>query len=59
MTANTREDGHELLAEASRIPLRPIVTTFPLADANRALRQLKAAAFAGSGVLLTSEASGV
>ena len=59
VTANTREDGHELLAEASRIPLRPTVTTFPLADANRALRQLKAGAFAGSGVLLTSYASGV
>jgi propanol-preferring alcohol dehydrogenase len=59
VTANTRDDGRELLAEAGRIPLRPTVTTFPLADANRALRALKAGAFAGSGVLLTNEAGGV
>ncbi len=52
VTANTRDDGRELLAEASRIPLRPTVTTFPLAEANRALQALKAGAFAGSGVLL-------
>jgi propanol-preferring alcohol dehydrogenase len=59
VTANTRDDGRELLAEASRIPLRPTVTTFPLGEANRALQALKAGAFAGSGVLLTCEASGV
>jgi alcohol dehydrogenase, propanol-preferring len=58
VTANTRDDGRELLAEAGRIPLRPTVTTFPLADANRALHALKAGAFAGSGVLLTNEAGG-
>ena len=52
VTANTRDDGRELLAEAGRIPLRPTVTTFPLAEANRALQALKAGAFAGSGVLL-------
>jgi propanol-preferring alcohol dehydrogenase len=59
VTANTRDDGRELLAEASRIPLRPRVTTFPLNEANRALQQLEAGAFAGSGVLLTGQASGV
>jgi len=52
VTANTRDDGRELLAEAGRIPLRPTVTTFPLAEANRALQALNAGAFAGSGVLL-------
>ena len=52
VTANTREDGHALLAEAARIPIRPTVTTFLLAQANRALQQLKAGAFAGSGVLV-------
>jgi len=52
VTANTRDDGRELLAEAGRIPLRATVTTFPLAEANRALQALKAGAFAGSGVLL-------
>jgi propanol-preferring alcohol dehydrogenase len=52
VTANTREDGHALLDEAARIPIRPTVTTFPLAQANLALQQLKAGAFAGSGVLV-------
>jgi len=52
VTANTRDDGRALLGEAARIGIRPAVTTFPLAQANVALRQLKAGAFAGSGVLV-------
>ena len=52
VTANTRSDGAELLAEAARIPIRPTVTTFPLEDANRALLALKEGTFAGSGVLI-------
>lgn len=56
VTANTRDDGRELLAEAGRIGVRPTVTTFPLAEANAALQALKAGAFAGSGVLLTGGA---
>ena len=52
VTANTRADGEELLAEAARIPIRPTVTTFALEDANRALRALKEGAFAGSGVVI-------
>lgn len=52
VTANTRTDGEELLAEAARIPVHPTVTTFPLEEANRALRALKRGAFAGSGVLI-------
>jgi propanol-preferring alcohol dehydrogenase len=52
VTANTRADGEELLAEAARIPIRPAVTTFPLEDANRALLALKHGVFAGSGVLI-------
>jgi propanol-preferring alcohol dehydrogenase len=52
VTANTRHDGEELLAEAARIPIRPAVTTFPLEDANRALLALKQGAFSGSGVLV-------
>jgi propanol-preferring alcohol dehydrogenase len=59
VTANTRPDGRELLAEAARIPVRPTVTTFPLDQANVALQGLKAGAFAGSGVLLTAGATGV
>jgi propanol-preferring alcohol dehydrogenase len=52
VTANTRADGEDLLAEAARLRLRPEVTRFPLAEANRALAALKHGAFAGSGVLL-------
>ncbi|OLD74862.1 MAG: alcohol dehydrogenase [Candidatus Rokubacteria bacterium 13_1_20CM_2_69_58] len=59
VTANTRADGEELLAEAARIPIRPTTTTFPLEGANRALQLLKRGAFAGSGVLLTEADSRV
>jgi propanol-preferring alcohol dehydrogenase len=53
VTANTRADGEELFAEAARIPIHPETTTFPLAEANRALALLKRGGFTGSGVLLT------
>jgi propanol-preferring alcohol dehydrogenase len=53
VTANTRADGEELLAEAARIPIRPTTTTFPLEDANQALALLKRGGFAGAGVHLT------
>lgn len=53
VTANTRADGRELLAEAARIPIRPHVTTYPLAEANRALQDLKADRINGTGVLVT------
>jgi len=53
VTANTRADGEELLAEAARIPIRPATTTFPLENANQALALLKRGGFAGAGVLLT------
>ena len=59
VTANTRVDGEELLAEAARIPIRPATTTFALEDANRALILLKRGGFAGAGVLLTGEGSRV
>lgn len=52
VTANTRQDGEELLREAAEIPIRPKVTLFPLAEANRALRMLKADELQGSGVLV-------
>ncbi len=48
---NTRQDGREFLAEAARIPVRTRVTAFPLAEADRALRQLKHDGFAGAAVL--------
>lgn len=52
VTANTREDARELLAAAAAVPVRPVVTTFPLEAANVALERLKAGDLAGSGVLL-------
>lgn len=51
VTANTRQDGEDLFREASEIPLRPKVTFFPLAEANRALILLKEDKLAGTGVL--------
>lgn len=51
VTANTREDGRRLLAEAAAIPIRPHTTVFPLREANAALQALKADRINGSGVL--------
>lgn len=52
VTANTRQDGVDLLREAAAIPIRPQVHTFPLREANRALQSLKADGLNGTGVLL-------
>ncbi len=52
VTANTRRDGRELLIEAAQIPIRPHTTTYPLAEANRALQDLKADRINGTGVLM-------
>ena len=52
VTANTRADGRDLLAEAARIPVRAHTTTYPLSDANRALQDLKADRINGTGVLV-------
>ena len=52
VTANTRQDGRNLLAEAAEIPVRPHTTVYPLADANRALIDLKNDAINGTGVLV-------
>lgn len=55
VTCNTREDGRGLLAEASEIPIRPHTTVYPLADANRALQDLKGDRINGSGVLVIKD----
>lgn len=55
VTANTREDGHELLAEAAAIPVRPFTTPYPLHEANRALQDLKTDRIAGTGVLVAGD----
>jgi propanol-preferring alcohol dehydrogenase len=52
VTSNTRNDGQRLLAEAAAIPIRPRVTRYDLADANRALADLKHDRIAGTGVLV-------
>jgi propanol-preferring alcohol dehydrogenase len=51
VTCNTRQDGRDLLAEAAAIPIRPHTTLYPLADANRALQDLKNDRINGTGVL--------
>lgn len=52
VTCNTRQDGRELLAEAAQIPIRPHTTAYPLAEANRALQDLKNDRISGTGVLV-------
>lgn len=51
VTANTKQDGLDLLREAAVIPIRPHTQRFALEDANAALQALKAGAIRGAGVL--------
>jgi propanol-preferring alcohol dehydrogenase len=51
VTANTRQDGIDLLREAAAIPIKPHTIRFPLEEANRALQELKAGSFQGAAVL--------
>jgi propanol-preferring alcohol dehydrogenase len=51
VTANTRQDGLDLLHEAAAIPIKPHTVRFPLDEANRALREVKAGSFQGAAVL--------
>jgi propanol-preferring alcohol dehydrogenase len=44
----TRRDGVEFLALAARVPVRTVVETRPLEQANEALVQLRAGAVQGS-----------
>ena len=50
----TRKDGEELLRIAAEIPVRTTVQTFPLGEANDALRRLKAGSINGAAVLRIS-----
>ncbi len=54
VTANTRKDGEEFLAIASRIPLQPTTTVYPLSSANDALLDLAEGRIVGAGVLKVS-----
>ncbi len=51
VTANTRRDGEELLALASRIPIRPTVVPYPLEAADVALSDLAHDRVTGAAVL--------
>ncbi|HXV68901.1 MAG TPA: zinc-dependent alcohol dehydrogenase family protein [Nitrospira sp.] len=51
VTANTRQDGLDLLRDAAAIPIKPHTVQYPLEEANRALQALKAGTFQGAAVL--------
>lgn len=51
VTANTRQDGEELLALARALRLRPRTTRYAFADADRALDDLARGALVGAAVL--------
>lgn len=48
----TRQDGEAFFAAAARIPIQTTVHTYPLAQANQALADLRAGRFAGAAVLV-------
>ena len=52
VTASTRKDGEELLQLAAAIPVRTRVTTYPLAEANEVLQDLKEGKIDGAAVLI-------
>jgi propanol-preferring alcohol dehydrogenase len=52
VTANTRQDGIDLLRDAAAIPIKPHTVRFPLEEVNRALQALKAGSFQGAAVLM-------
>ena len=51
VTANTKQDGLDLLREAAAIPIRTHTQRFALDEANQALQALKAGKIRGAGVL--------
>jgi propanol-preferring alcohol dehydrogenase len=48
----TRQDGHEFLALAPRVPVHSTVTRYPLDEAEQALADLRAGRFLGTAVLV-------
>ncbi len=52
----TRRDGEAFLALAPRVPIHVSTQTYPLAEANRALDDLRAGRVTGAGVLVTDAA---
>jgi len=58
VTANTRADGEEMLAAASRLHLEVTTTPYPLGAADRALSDLAHGKVRGAAVLVVSEVDG-
>ena len=52
VTANTRHDGEEFLAEAARIHLRVSTVSYPMERADQALRDLRDDRVNGAAVLV-------
>ncbi|MCX5418545.1 zinc-binding alcohol dehydrogenase family protein [Streptomyces sp. NBC_00078] len=52
VTSNTRQDGREFLALAARHDIHATTHAYPLTQADRALRDLKAGRFDGAAVLV-------
>jgi propanol-preferring alcohol dehydrogenase len=48
----TRQDGHEFLALAPRVPVKTTVTTYPLERAGEALEDLRHGRFEGAAVIV-------
>jgi propanol-preferring alcohol dehydrogenase len=53
----TRQDGVEFLQIAPEVPVRTIVETFPLEEANQALERLRAGQIQGAAVLVMADSS--
>jgi propanol-preferring alcohol dehydrogenase len=51
----TKSDAQEFLALAASVKLQPHVQTYALADANRALADLRGGQLLGAGVLLPTD----
>ena len=51
---STRDDCRDFLREAAKIPIQPRIQLYPLADANRALQDLKHSRLEAAGVLQVS-----
>jgi alcohol dehydrogenase, propanol-preferring len=52
VTSNTRADGREFLQLAAQFRVRATTHVYPMADAQRALQDLKAGRFDGAAVLV-------
>lgn len=48
----TREDGHEFLALATKVPVVTSITSYPLEQAEQALADLRAGVFEGTAVVI-------